>query len=695
MAAQPEEMAQAGGLKHPKAGDKCVTASEMERNQGGAELPCLSDHAPWKECFYEKVQQRSLSLQEAKVKMIRAEKAKEEKKKKREPCDGLCQDWFSNEKESLDARTYLTDKLLPTLIPGVENLLMKVGRKDVLAPAMGHAKFDPITFLAEYLMRHNPQYDTCTKPGPYLRGLNAVTEELKREIPDTASERLARMKSEAKTKRKEREQADSMKCQQKEMRKAALATQFKEWTTDVSGRIPVALIQSALKIFLDVCASTPIDARKACERKLEITDMWGENVNADEFIECVHSYTENFPNDAFQEVLKHLSQCTADFQEAIRSDTCRQMFIDLFLHCDRGQVGVLDRPQILGLLEQFYERSSVCARRRFCNPKEWPIVDLQEVSLEDLWGDLEDLEDYEEPREVLGLSQPEISEGEALAREPAGVNRQGSDGTSTIVRGLVEQMDVSETETGGIPKEENQAAESGGAEDIMAAEAMEEPPERKEGLTRQHSNWSEQQTSSGTALQDKDRLQEPGEGPALSDGPGSAAADSQEREEPWPGDLLPFDLSYRHGSHGEKIPEDWGCENRFPDLRPTMADIQSRSAARVGSPFDGSCLNLPRFAQLMETFLGEGIALPAVKGLIAFIKEEYKQTEEEKVKQLEKAHLISRLTRRELLLEALFEKWDINASGFLEMKEVEAAMNTFKEGMEKEAVRKGKETALL
>lgn len=50
------------------------------------------------------------------------------------------------------------------------------------------------------------------------------------------------MKSEAKTKRKEREQADRMKCQQKEMRKAALATQFKEWRVDVSGRIPVALV---------------------------------------------------------------------------------------------------------------------------------------------------------------------------------------------------------------------------------------------------------------------------------------------------------------------------------------------------------------------------------------------------------------------------------------------------------------------
>lgn len=86
-----------------------------------------------------------------------------------------------------------------------------------------------------------------------------------------------------------------------------------------------------------------------------------------------------------------------------------------------------------------------------------PIVELQEVRLEDLWGDLEDQEDYEEPREGLVLSQPEISEREVLAREPAGENRQGSDGT-------MEQMDVSETETGGIPEEENQAAESGDAE---------------------------------------------------------------------------------------------------------------------------------------------------------------------------------------------------------------------------------------
>ncbi|NXJ73339.1 EFCB5 protein, partial [Trogon melanurus] len=102
-------------------------------------------------------------------------------------------------------------------------------------------------------------------------------------------------------------------------------------------------------------------------------------------------------------------------------------------------------------------------------------------------------------------------------------------------------------------------------------------------------------------------------------------------------------------------------------------------------------LNLPQFLQLMETFVGEDISLPAVKRLIAFVKEEYKQTLQEKTEQQEKVLHVSRLARRKLLLEALFQKWDNNASGFLDLEEVDAILSTFKEGMEKEALRKAKE----
>ncbi|XP_026717558.1 EF-hand calcium-binding domain-containing protein 5 [Athene cunicularia] len=824
MAAQPEEAAQTAGLKQPRLGGKNLAATELKRNQGNDELPCLSNSAPWKERFYEKVHQRCLRLQETKVKMIHSQKAKEENVEKREPCDWLFKEWFSGDKETLDTRIYLLDKLLPTLIPGMEKLLMEVERKNVLTPDKKSAKFNPIIFLGEYLMRHNPRYSISTKPGPYLRGMKMVTEELKTEMPGTTSERLARMRAEAKNKRKEREQVDNMKSQLKEMRKEALAIQFKQWTVDVSGRIPVALVQSALGSFPDVIASIPTDVRKAiCDKKLEIVDTLEKKINTEEFAEYVHSYTEHFSHEMFQEILKHLHRCAGDFQEAVKHDMWRQMFTDLFLDCDYGKVGLLDRQKILALLVDFYERSPVIAKRGFCNPRQWPIIELQEIELMDLWGGLDDQEVCEELREKLVLSQTGISEGEILACGPVDDNKQGTSRVKTSVReGLFVQMGMSEAEAGGTSKEENQAAESSDAEvrkegedvasavkstdfaasdldgstidsekssfreaikmerqtesasadrqeeafpgsaptgyslsrdgeprsekqveeeqfslgrepdtetdreedysvwdkesgsegqvsqegdnwtaeatntisgptpeaitvtsearavadmdvtaseqDAPLAEVVKETPARTESFSRQQGSPFGQQTSSETRLQDEDLLQDQGKG-----------------------DLLTCDLSCRYRSSEERIPEDWMCENtRFPDLHPIMADIQNLWASHTRSAFDESCLNLPQFVQLMETFVGEDTSLPTVERLIAFIKEEYKQTEEEKMEQLEKGHRISHLAQRKLLLEALFTKWDKNASGFLDLEEVDAILSSFNEGMEKEALMKAK-----
>ncbi|NXF11441.1 EFCB5 protein, partial [Smithornis capensis] len=101
-------------------------------------------------------------------------------------------------------------------------------------------------------------------------------------------------------------------------------------------------------------------------------------------------------------------------------------------------------------------------------------------------------------------------------------------------------------------------------------------------------------------------------------------------------------------------------------------------------------LTLPQFVQLMDMFVGEGSSLPTVERLTAFIKEEYKQTEEEKMELLEKAHHMSQVTQRKLLLEALFDKWDSNGCGFLDLEEVEAVVSGFNGGMGKEALWRAK-----
>ncbi|NXX27133.1 EFCB5 protein, partial [Nicator chloris] len=102
-------------------------------------------------------------------------------------------------------------------------------------------------------------------------------------------------------------------------------------------------------------------------------------------------------------------------------------------------------------------------------------------------------------------------------------------------------------------------------------------------------------------------------------------------------------------------------------------------------------LTLPQFVQLMDNFVGEDISLPTLKRLTAFIKGEYKQTEEEKMKQLEKVHRMSHMAQRKQLVEALFEKWDSSACGSLDLEEVVAVLSTFQGGMGKEALMKAKE----
>ncbi|XP_062448801.1 EF-hand calcium-binding domain-containing protein 5 [Rhea pennata] len=781
MAAQSEE-AQIPGLKLPEHGNKTMTVTELKTNQGSDELPCLSNYAPWKDCFYEKVQQRTLSLQETKIKMIQAQKAKEEKVKKREPCDCLSKGWFREERYSLDTRTYLLDKLLPTLIPGVEKLLMEVERKNVLATDKHSTKFDPINFLGEYLMRHNPQSDIFTKPGPYARGMKMVTEELKIEVPDTTSNRLARMKFEAKNKRKQREQVENIKSQVKEMRKEALAIQFKEWTMDVSGRIPIALVQSALRSFLDVTASTPISAGKVYDRKLEIVDMLEKKVNIDEFTEYVHSTIENFSSDMFQELLKHLCQCADDFREIIRHDMWRQMFTDLFIDCDYGKVGLLNRQIVLALLEEFYDRSPVITKRGFCNPRQWPIVELQETELVDLWGGLDEQEVFEELSEKSALSETEISEGQTLAYEPVGDDRQGTYGMSATDReDPFEQMDMSEAGTREISKEENQTAtvllktESSDAEvreesedgvstmkstdfepsdvdgDIIhserstlygdtrtemqaetaSADSQEESFPRStftgDCSTRDEEPGSEKQMEEREFSLGREPVPETSTGKdyMISDRESGTEGQVRQEEDSWiaePTKTIPrptpevtsmtseegavsgketssrkesfskqHDNQFGRQASSETRPQaEYLLQDQDKDLRPIMAEIQSRGASHIRSAFDESCLNLPQFVQLMEMFVGKGTSLPTMKRLIAFIKEEYKQTEEDKMEQLKKVHRSSLLARRKLLLEALFEKWDNNGSGFLDLEEVDAVLSTFKEGMEKKALRNAK-----
>uniref|UniRef100_I3MJC4 EF-hand domain-containing protein n=1 Tax=Ictidomys tridecemlineatus TaxID=43179 RepID=I3MJC4_ICTTR len=130
--------------------------------------------------------------------------------------------------------------------------------------------------------------------------------------------------------------------------------------------------------------------------------------------------------------------------------------------------------------------------------------------------------------------------------------------------------------------------------------------------------------------------------------------------------------------------------SKFTDLHPIIRNIQSYKEIRGRSAFNGVSFNLLQFVQLLETFVGEDAPLSVSESLISFFKRGYFETKEEKMSALEQVRQKAFQVRRELLLEALFQKWDSDGSGFLDLREVDELLYTYKEGMERECMKKAK-----
>lgn len=145
---------------------------------------------PWKKNLNDRVEARAQAMQQKMLEKDNLKREQEKKTTKQFPRDDLAQEWFDIESMTLTTRAYLLDKLLPTLVPGVEQMLMQVEKKKLLSKSDIPTKFDPINYLGEYLMRNNPLYIKDPGMSGYQRVMREVTEELKVHVPDTISNRF-------------------------------------------------------------------------------------------------------------------------------------------------------------------------------------------------------------------------------------------------------------------------------------------------------------------------------------------------------------------------------------------------------------------------------------------------------------------------------------------------------------------------
>ncbi|KAK7087977.1 EF-hand calcium-binding domain-containing protein 5-like isoform X3 [Littorina saxatilis] len=669
----------ASGLGSPGKHSRICSGGENPGSSGRSSA-MKNDVRRWKRMHEQNAMLRLTELRSAKKVEVRASKENARELARKIPIELLVKDWLSQSEATIETRAYMVDKVMPTLILGVEKLLNAVDEKGLADPGRASGfdpDFNPLTFLAQYLFRNNPRFSNFSEASPYVRGMRQVAEELKAQLFDMEDNRLARIKAEAKRKRTERELQAKLKQQEKERRQQALMTQFEEWNVPTdNNRVELSLLQNALRSFMEVAEQFPPEIQEVAKfgHPLESTDETGRTLAVTEFAQFLSLHVETLPSEVFEEFMEHMSKCAAAHRASAEREHRRIMLTNLFIYCDHSGIGLLDRHRILNLFEQFWDVFQD-SKKSFRNPRTWPVVEVDEAD--------DNMTDDEDGVATIPETAREDEDDTTTTQE------QGSDEASTAA---TEQQQQKVAESGNEEKategsEETPAQpqqnEVPGGEEQKAEQAEEQKPAEGDAVI-QIEDSEENPTEETTETAEKKDSQETVMKEDISADP-DLSRDVDITNEIAKSALQPQAPQLTAGATGRASITFAQGTNFERDKTGLTANSGGRSQSQM-SAFDEDNLNVSQFVQLTETFLGDGPEDTGFSKLLSFLREGYEETEDEKMERLMKARKEAISANRKVQLDSLFEKWDNDGSGYLDLEEVEELMMKYKEGQEKEVI---------
>ncbi|EDO39894.1 predicted protein [Nematostella vectensis] len=543
----------------------------------------------WREAHERKVNKR---LQELRIEKKRKDgEAKEIARlvTRKIPLDVLAKDWLYDNELTADARVYLVENLLPTLILGVEKLLDEVTKRGLTDSEGFCPDFNPINYLAQYLMRNNLKYSNFVEASPYTKGLHKVTEDLKKEIFSSEENKLAKMKEEAKQRRIVREKEEKAREMEERRRAMALEEQFVEWTSDWKGFLPLAAVQNMLMSFQEFSSKLSEDLRKEYCIPLGPTDTTGRVIDLDGFKEYLAPYGGNMTSPAFNAFLVHMASCAKEYRAATIRQAMRNVLQNLFLVCDVNRAGHLDRQRVLELLGLFYDGAQAADRDVLRNPRQWPVIEIEETS------DEESVFEEEKPKGDIE-PQKEISQEKAPAKPEA------------------QQTNTAEITP--APSDESQ-------------DAQQEAPVYENAK-------AEEQAESETVQQEATKTEE------------EVTKPEEEANKP------------------------------DEEASTTVSAILRPEKEIEGSAFDENTLNQAQFLALIEKFLGDEPKKHILEKFVRFTRANYVEFDFDRLNRMNKARLDARSAKRRRLVDQLFDLWDIDGSGSLELDKIQVVLNKWK-----------------
>ena len=186
-----------------------------------------------------KNQEKLVSVREARRKLS----PEERKAASKVSLEVLADEWLTQQKASLEMRCYLVENLLPTLVIGLEKLLMEASSRNLVTTTEQQPDFNPVNFVAQYLMRNNPRYSNFEEAHPYCKSMKQVAKELKRVAYSVEENKLAELKAKSmercEVRRIEEERRMKMLSKRKELLRDNV---YSKWLFDEEQSVDVLLV---------------------------------------------------------------------------------------------------------------------------------------------------------------------------------------------------------------------------------------------------------------------------------------------------------------------------------------------------------------------------------------------------------------------------------------------------------------------
>lgn len=145
----------------------------------------------------------------------------------------LSQDWLTSSNTDLSTRLYLAEKVLPVLVLSLEQLLVVVSRRSLQDEEEYRDDFNPVNFVAEFLMRNNPRYPQIAQStsSRYYNGLKEVSAQLKRQLTEEEERVTELVRLQLREKRESEEEERRKVAEEEERRKKVMKEICLIWHT--------------------------------------------------------------------------------------------------------------------------------------------------------------------------------------------------------------------------------------------------------------------------------------------------------------------------------------------------------------------------------------------------------------------------------------------------------------------------------